>query len=84
MKINGALLVDVLVIVSATAIAIVRPFVTTHGVSLTGSYEAMAHIVVGIMLGGYWYGKHRWLLGGALGLTSVELSCAIGPLFFKP
>jgi hypothetical protein len=54
-------------------LAIGRFFVPTHGLSPAGSYEAVAHLVVG-GLAGAWLVSKRWdYLGLLVGLTAVEL-----------
>ena len=69
------------VILVAIAIAAVRPFLPTHPVSLQGSYEAVAHMVVGGIIGAWIVSRARWLLFTAIGLSVVEVVCAaIGAL----
>jgi len=52
-----------------------------HSVSLPGSYEAMAHIVVGGLIGAWLVNRERWLLMSALAVSAVEVVCAISSLF---
>lgn len=67
------------VIAIAVVIAIVRPFMPMHPVSPQGSYEAIAHLFVGGILGAWLATRERWLLAIAIGLSVVEvLSALIG------
>jgi hypothetical protein len=69
------------VILVAIVIAVLRPFLPTHPVSLQGSYEAIAHMVVGGILGAWLVSRARWLLYTAIALSVVEVVCAtIGAL----
>ena len=70
-----------LVIVTVVLIAVMRPFMPLHSVSLPGSYEAMAHIVVGGLIGAWLVNRERWLLMSALAVSAVEVVCAISSLF---
>ena len=70
-----------LVIIAAIGIAAARPFMTAHSVSPQGSYEAMAHIFVGGLIGAWLVNRKRWLLITALAISAVEIVCAIGSFF---
>ena len=50
-----------------------RPFLPTHPVSLAGSYEAAAHLVVGGILGAWIVSRARWLLITAIGPLAPTL-----------
>lgn len=70
------------VIAIAIVLAVIRPFLSPHPVSLQGSYEAMAHLFVGGVIGACLVTRARWLLAIAIGLTVVEIGSAIvGSLF---
>jgi hypothetical protein len=66
-----------LVIVVAKLIAAARPFMPLHSASLPGSYEAMAHIFVGGLIGAWIVNRQRWLLFTAFAITAVEVACAV-------
>ena len=70
-----------LVIVAAIGIAAARPFMTSHAVSSQGSYEAMAHVFVGGLIGAWLVNRKRWLLITALAISAVEVVCAISSFF---
>ena len=70
-----------LVIIAAVGIAVARPFMTSHSVSSQGSYEAMAHIFVGGLIGAWLVNRKRWLLITALAISAVEVVCAISSFF---
>jgi hypothetical protein len=52
-----------------------------HAVSWQGSYEATAHIFVGGLLGAWLAIRERWLLVSAVGVSAVEVICAISSFF---
>ena len=66
----------VAVIAAAVFVAAVRPFLTMHPASLQGSYEAIAHLLVGGVLGAWIVARQRWLLLTAIGLSVVEIASA--------
>lgn len=68
---------NVVLIVLAVAIAIVRPLLPTHPVSPFGSYEATAHLFVGYLIGGLVETRRPLLLRLVIVLTIVEVVCAI-------
>ncbi len=68
-----------LILLSALAVGIVRPFLTAHPLSLEGSYEAFAHLFVGGLIGAWLVTRERLYLGLVIGLSIVELVSA----FFK-
>ena len=49
----------------------------THPVSMQGSYEALAHLFVGGVIGAWLVTRARWLLAIAIGLTAVEVGSAV-------
>jgi hypothetical protein len=69
-----------LVIVVVILIAIARPFMPSHPISLTGSYEALAHIVVGGLIGAWLVKRERWLLITALAFSAVEVISAVSSM----
>ena len=70
-----------LVIIAVVLIGIARPFIPMHAVSWQGSYEAIAHIVVGGLLGTWLANRERWLLISALAVSAVEVLCAVSSFF---
>lgn len=72
---------ELLVITAVVLVGIVRPFMPMHAVSWQGSYEAMAHIVVGGLLGAWLANRERWLLMAALAISAVEVLCAVSSFF---
>jgi len=67
-----------LIVVGSVLVAGGRFTVPGHAVSWPGSYEAMAHIWVGVLLCLGFTGDHKKQAWIALGLTSVlELAMAI-------
>ncbi len=69
------------VIATAIVLAAIRPFLAPHPVSLQGSYEALAHLFVGGVIGAWFVTRSRWLLFIAVGLTIVEVVSAVGGSF---
>jgi hypothetical protein len=61
----------------AVLIAAARPFMPTHAVSMPGSYEAMAHLFVGGVVGAWIATRQRWLLAIGVCLSIVEVVCAL-------
>ena len=64
------------VITLAVAVAIARPFLPPHPVSIQGSYEALAHLLVGGVFGAWLATRKSWLLFTGIGITAVEIICA--------
>ena len=50
------------VIAVAVVLGIIRPFLAPHPVSMQGSYEALAHLFVGGVIGAWMVARVRWLL----------------------
>jgi hypothetical protein len=71
----------VAVIIISIALAVVRPFLAPHAVSMQGSYEALAHVFVGGVFGAWMVNRERWLLWTGLGITAVEILSAIASVF---
>ena len=71
------------VIAVALVLGIVRPFLAPHPVSLQGSYEAVAHLFVGGVIGAWLVTRARWLLVTAIGLTVVEIGSAVIGLLLR-
>jgi hypothetical protein len=65
------------VITVAVVLGIIRPFLAPHPVSMQGSYEALAHLFVGGVIGAWLVTRARWLLAIAIGLTAVEVGSAV-------
>jgi hypothetical protein len=65
------------VIAVAVLLGIIRPFLAPHPVSMQGSYEALAHLFVGGVIGACLVTRARWLLAVAIGLTAVEVGSAV-------
>ena len=65
------------VIAFAIVLGVVRPFLSPHPVSFQGSYEAIAHMFVGGVIGAWMMTRARWLLVTAIGLTVVEVGSAV-------
>jgi hypothetical protein len=61
----------------ALLIAAPRPFLPAHSASLPGSYEAVAHLFVGGIVGAWIVTRQRWLLVIAACLSAVEVACAL-------
>ena len=71
------------VIAIAIVVAVIRPFLAPHPVSLQGSYEALAHLFVGGVFGAWFVTKLRWLLAIGIGLTIVEVVSAVAGSFMR-
>jgi ABC-type Mn2+/Zn2+ transport system permease subunit len=69
------------VIAIAVVLAVIRPFLAPHPVSMQGSYEALAHVFVGGVFGAWIANRERWLLWTGLGITAVEILSAIASAF---
>jgi len=65
------------VIAFAIVLGVIRPFLSPHPVSFQGSYEAIAHMFVGGVIGAWMVTRARWLLVTAIGLTVVEVGSAV-------
>lgn len=70
-------------LVIAIVLAVIRPFLATHPVSLQGSYEAIAHLFVGGVFAAWFTTKARWLLAIGIGLTLVEVASAVASLLAR-
>ena len=71
------------VIAAAIVLAIIRPFLSPHPVSMQGSYEAIAHMFVGGVIGAWLVTRARWLLATASALTIVEIGSAVAGVLLK-
>lgn len=71
------------VIAIAIVLAVIRPFLAPHPVSMQGSYEAIAHMFVGGVIGAWMVTRSRWLLAIAIGLTLVEVGSALVGVLLK-
>jgi hypothetical protein len=61
----------------ALVLAVIRLFIPKHEVTLVLSYEAVAHIFIGILIGAFATTKDKFYLFVLLALTAVE-----GYMFF--
>lgn len=66
-----------LIVLTALAVGIVRPFLSSHPLSLEGSYEAFAHLFVGGLIGAWLVKRERLYLGLVVALSIVELASAL-------
>jgi hypothetical protein len=64
------------VIAAVFVVAAIRPFMPPHPVSAQGSYEAIAHILVGGLIGAWLVNRQRWLLWTVIGFSAVEVLSA--------
>ena len=69
------------IIAIAVVLGVIRPFLSPHPVSLQGSYEALAHLFVGGVVGAWLVTRARWLLVIGIGLTIVEVASAVASSF---
>jgi hypothetical protein len=69
------------IIAIAIVLGVIRPFLSPHPVSLQGSYEAIAHLFVGGVVGAWLVTRARWLLVIGIGLTVVEVASAVASSF---
>ena len=69
------------IIAIAIVLGVIRPFLSPHPVSLQGSYEAIAHLFVGGVVGAWLVTKARCLLVIGIGLTVVEVASAVASSF---
>jgi hypothetical protein len=66
-----------LIVLIAIAVGIGRPFLSSHPLSLEGSYEAFAHLFVGGLIGAWLFKRQRLYLGLVIALSVVELASAL-------
>ena len=66
-----------LIVLTAVAVGITRPFLTSHPLSAEGSYEAFAHLFIGGLIGAWLVKRERLYLGLVVGLSIVELASAL-------
>ena len=59
--------------VIAAIFSVIRFFIPSHPLSPSGSYQALAHLFVGGLIGAWMASKEKWYGFLALGLTAVEL-----------
>ena len=69
------------IIAFAIVLGVIRPFLSPHPVGLPGSYEALAHLFVGGVVGAWLVTRARWLLVIGIGLTVVEVASAVASSF---
>lgn len=69
------------IIAIAIVLGVIRPFLSPHPVSFQGSYEAIAHLFVGGVVGAWLVARARWLLVIGIGLTVVEVASAVARSF---
>jgi hypothetical protein len=65
----------------AIVLGVIRPFLSPHPVSLQGSYEALAHLFEGGVVGAWLVTRACWLLVIGIGLTVVEVASAVASSF---
>jgi hypothetical protein len=69
------------VISLALLVGVLRPFMPQrHGFTLPMTYEAAAHIVVGMLIGGWIFAENKrpyWIT--LILITIIEIACAIRP-----
>lgn len=66
-----------LIVLTALAVGIVRPFLSSHWLSAEGSYEAFAHLFVGGLIGVWLVKRESLYLGLVVTLSIVELTSAL-------
>ena len=71
------------VIAAAVVLGIIRPFLSPHPVSMQGSYEAIAHMFVGGVIGAWLVTRAPWLLATAIVLAIVEVGSALFGVLVK-
>ena len=69
------------IIAIAVVLGVIRPFLSPHPVSIQGSYEGLAHLFVGGVVGAWLVTRARWLLVIGIGLTFVEVASAVASSF---
>jgi hypothetical protein len=69
------------IIAVVVVLGVIRPFLSPHPVSLQGSYEAIAHLFVGGVIGAWLISRARWLFVIGIGLTIVEVASAVASSF---
>lgn len=72
-------LLFILILALAILVGAIRPFMPQrHGFSILGTYEAFAHIVVGMLIGGWILATPKrpfWIV--LLVITAIEIVCAL-------
>jgi hypothetical protein len=70
-----------IIITLAVIIGLIRPFMPQrHGFTVEMSYEAIAHIIVGMLIGGWIISENKrpfWIV--LVLITAIEIVCAIRP-----
>lgn len=70
-----------IIIILAFLVGVIRPFMPQrHGFTVEMSYEAIAHIVVGMLIAGWILAEQKrpyWVV--LLIITGVEIICALRP-----
>ncbi len=61
---------QIVLLVSTVLVLVGRCTIPGHGLSWPGTYEALSHIWVGLLIGLWWKSRDRWLLI-ALAVTTV-------------
>ena len=61
----------------AITFGLIRFAIPSHPVSASGTYEALAHLFVGGLIGAFMVSKDWWYLAVAVALSAVELAAFI-------
>lgn len=69
-------ILQAIVFASVIGFAVTRPFMPLHAASPLGTYEAMAHVLVGGLFGAWFGGRVKWCLYCGIGLSVLEVICA--------
>lgn len=68
-----------IIIVLAALVGVIRPFMPQrHGFTVEMTYEAIAHIVVGMLIAGWILASQKrpyWIL--LIAITGIEIACAL-------
>ena len=62
----------------ALIMSVIRFQIPLHSFSPSGTYQALAHVFVGGLIGAWLVGRNKWYGLMALGLIIVELSAVFG------
>jgi hypothetical protein len=63
------------ILLAAIIIGGIRPFLESHPVSATGSYEAISHLFLGGLIGAWLATRQRLYIWIVVALSIVELAC---------
>ena len=65
------------VIAIGILLGVIRPFLSPNPIDLEGSYQALAHLFVGGVIGAWLVTRARWLMWIGIGLSIVEVVSAV-------